>query len=40
MLQYQYLCDIEYALKFLDVRVLADFQVRQIIRSKMNGCFQ
>ena len=35
----QFLCDIEQALNFLEVRVLADLQVRQIIRFKMNGGF-
>ena len=38
MLQYQFLCDIEQALNFLEVRVLVDLQVSQISRSKMNGC--
>ena len=39
MLQYQLLCDIEQALNFLEVRVLVDLQIRQVIWSKMNGCF-
>ena len=39
MLHYQFLCDIEQTLNFLDVRGLVEVHVRQMIRPKMNGCF-
>ena len=39
MFQYQVLCDIDQILNFVEVRVFVDFRIRQMIRSKMNGCF-
>ena len=39
VLQYQFLCDIESTLNFLEVRILVDLQDRQVIRAKMNGGF-
>ena len=35
---FQFLCDIEYTLNFLEVRVLVYFQILWIIWSKTNGC--
>ena len=39
MLQYQFLCDIKQALNFREVRVLTDFQVLNVMWSKMDGGF-